>query len=225
MSRQPFAVLWDMDGTLVDTAEHHFHAWVRICREHGRDFTRQDFQDTFGKRNPEIIEYLFDGKLTGADSHRFAEHKETYYRTEARKTGIDLLPGVKNLLEGLKALGARQAVGSSAPRGNLDLILELTGIGRYMDTLVTMEDTQRGKPDPQVFLIGAERLEVTPSRSVVVEDAVAGIQAARAGGMKSIAVRFVAHHGADKLQEAGADRVVESLEEVAPEDFLRLIGE
>jgi beta-phosphoglucomutase len=122
-------------------------------------------------------------------------------------------------------LGARQAVGSSAPRGNLDLILELTGIGRYMDTLVTMEDTQRGKPDPQVFLIGAERLEVTPSRSVVVEDAVAGIQAARAGGMKSIAVRFVAHHGADKLQEAGADRVVESLEEVAPEDFLRLIGE
>lgn len=224
MAALPFAVLWDMDGTLVDTGELHFHAWVRVCREHGREFTRQDFQHTFGQRNPEIIHYLFNGAMDGAASDRFALQKEMYYRTEARKTGIDLLPGVHNLLTGLKALGARQAVGSSAPRGNLDLILELTGIDSFMDTLVTMEDTQRGKPDPEVFLIGAERLKVSPSRSVVVEDAVAGIQAARAGGMKSIAVRFVAHHSAEKLKEAGADRVVESLEEMTPGDFLDMVG-
>ena len=74
MSRQPFAVLWDMDGTLVDTAEHHFHAWVRICREHGRDFTRQDFQDTFGKRNPEIIEYLFDDKVNRSIATALPKH-------------------------------------------------------------------------------------------------------------------------------------------------------
>lgn len=148
--------------------------------------------------------------------------KEEYYRGESRKTGIELLPGVLNLLKSLNESGARQAIGSSAPKGNLELILELTGIGKYMQAMVAMEDTQRGKPDPQVFLMGAEKLKIQPFRSVVVEDAIAGVQAAKAGGMKCVAVTFVGHHSAEKLKEAGADRVVKTLEDMSAGDFYKL---
>jgi beta-phosphoglucomutase len=217
------AVLWDMDGTLVDTAEHHFHAWVRICREYGKEFTRADFTATFGKRNPEIIDYLFDGKIQGPEADKLGHQKEEYYRAESTKTGIELLPGVLNLLKSLNELGAKQAIGSSAPRGNLELILKLTGIGKYMQAMVGMEDTQRGKPDPQVFLIGAEKLKIQPQNSVVVEDAIAGVQAAKAGGMKCIAVSFVGHHSEEKLKSAGADRIVKTLSELDGDDFYKLV--
>ncbi len=223
MNENPIAVLWDMDGTLVDTGELHFHAWVRICKEYGKEYTQSDFTATFGKRNPEIINYLFEGKIKDSAADTLGYQKEEYYRSEARKSGISLLPGVENLLRGLHQSGALQAIGSSAPRGNLDLILELTGVGKYMKAMVGMEDTQRGKPDPQVFLIGAERLGVSPSRSIVVEDAVAGVEAAKAGGMKCVAVRFVAHHSEEKLKEAGADRIVKSLEELTAGDFYKLL--
>lgn len=217
------AVLWDMDGTLVDTAEHHFHAWVRICKEYGKEFTRADFTATFGKRNPEIIDYLFDGKIQGPEADKLGHQKEEYYRAESTKTGIELLPGVLNLLKSLNELGAKQAIGSSAPRGNLELILKLTGVGKYMQAMVGMEDTQRGKPDPQVFLIGAEKLKIQPQNSVVVEDAIAGVQAAKAGGMKCIAVSFVGHHSEEKLKSAGADRIVKTLSELDGDDFYKLV--
>ena len=124
---------------------------------------------------------------------------------------------------GLQAEGFKQAVGSSAPRANLELILRLTDTQRFFDAVVSMEDTQRGKPDPQVFLVAAARLRVPPARCVVVEDAVAGVQAAKAGGMKCIAVSFVGHHPADKLRAAGADVVVPSLADVSVEAVRRLL--
>jgi beta-phosphoglucomutase len=172
-----YGIIWDMDGTLVDTAELHFAAWDR---------------------------------------------KEVLYRAAAAM-GVGLLPGVRPLLEGLHGAGAKQAIGSSAPRANLDLILQLTGVAPLLDAVVSMEDTQRGKPDPQVFLVAAEKMRVPPSRCLVLEDAVAGVQAAKAGGMKCIAVRFVGHHPEAKLRDAGADRVVKSLEEVTVADMIDLL--
>src|SRR5262249_53771644 len=135
--------------------------------------------------------------------------KEDLYRAAA-KHGVALLPGVAALLEGLPEAGFQQAIGSSAPRENLDLILQLTGTSRYFEAIVSMEDTQRGKPDPEVFLVAAVKLGVPAARCLVIEDAPAGIQAARAGGMKSIGVTFVGHHSDAKLKEAGADLVVPS---------------
>lgn len=213
MTMSSRAVVWDMDGTLVDTAELHFAAWVKLCAELGHPFTRDDFTATFGKRNPEIMAYLFPGRFNDAEVLALGTRKEDYYKLEARH-GVELLPGVRSLLEGLHAAGFAQAIGTSAPRGNADLILDLTGTHQLFQAVVSMEDTQRGKPDPQVFLVGAEKVNVSPERCVVVEDAVAGVQAAKAGGMKCIAVRFVGHHGAARLQEAGADLIVDSLEQV-----------
>jgi beta-phosphoglucomutase len=208
------AIIWDVDGTLVDTAELHFTAWERLARELDKPFTRADFAATFGKRNPEIIGQLFGGDHTEAETASLGYCKEEYYRAAAR-LGVGLLPGVRALLEGLHAAGIKQAIGSSAPRENVDLILALTGTERFFGALVAMEDTQRGKPDPQVFQIAASRLGAIPGRCVVLEDAVAGVQAAKAGGMKCIAVTFVGHHSDEKLRAAGADLVVPNLEAVS----------
>jgi beta-phosphoglucomutase len=203
-------VIWDVDGTLVDTAELHFQAWVRLAAERNWPFSRADFTATFGRRNPEILRQLFGEHLSDAEVAALGDQKEIYYR-DAAAQGVELLPGVRSLLEELQAAGFRQAVGSSAPRANLELILRITHIASYFTAVVAMEDTTRGKPDPQVFLVAAERLGLPPARCVVVEDAVAGVQAAHAGGMKCIAVTFVGHHSEDKLRAAGADLVVANL--------------
>ena len=151
-----YAVIWDMDGTLVDTAELHFAAWVALARDLGKTFTRADFAATFGRRNPEIIRQVFDPNATDKEVAELGGRKEELYKVQAR-LGVDLLPGVRALLEGLHAAGFQQAIGSSAPRGNLDLILQLTHIEPFLEAVVSMEDTQRGKPDPQVFLVAAWR--------------------------------------------------------------------
>jgi beta-phosphoglucomutase len=219
----PGAVIWDVDGTLVDTAEQHFRAWVDLCRDLGRDFTRADFAATFGRRNPEIIRYLFGERFDAATIDDLGYRKEELYKAAARQ-GVSLLPGVRELLEGLLAAGFRQAIGSSAPRGNVDLILEMTGSARFFSAIASAEDTQRGKPDPQVFLVAAEKVDVPPPRCVVMEDAVAGVQAAKAGGMKCVGVTFVGHHPDESLRRAGADLVVKTLTEVSVETVRRLCG-
>ncbi|MBL8794841.1 MAG: HAD family phosphatase [Planctomycetia bacterium] len=207
------AAIWDVDGTLVDTAELHFRAWERLCGELKTPFSRADFAATFGQRNPEIIPKLLRGPLDDAEIARLGNLKEDYYRHAAQR-GVDLLPGVRPLLASLQAAGFRQGIGSSAPRANLELILELTQSAPYFTAVVAMEDTQRGKPDPEVFLTAAKKLGIEPNRCVVFEDAIAGVQAARAAGMKCVAVSFVGHHPAEKLAAAGAHKVVANLAEL-----------
>jgi beta-phosphoglucomutase len=221
MENRPHAAIWDMDGTLVDTAELHFQAWLQVCTELGRPFSRADFAATFGRRNPEIFHYLFGNQLSEARMAELGDRKEVLYRAAAR-AGVSPLPGVRALLEGLQRVGFRQAIGSSAPRANLDLILELLGLRGNFQAVVSADDTQRGKPDPQVFLVAAGRLGVAPPRCVVLEDAVVGVQAARNGGMKCIAVSFAGHHSKEALQGAGADLVVPSLESVTVQIVQRL---
>jgi beta-phosphoglucomutase len=220
---QQCAAIWDVDGTLVDTAELHFAAWVRLCGELHRPFNRADFAATFGKRNPEILQYLFGAEFTDQQVAELGDRKEDYYKAEARH-GIMLLPGARELLTSLSQHGVRQAIGSSAPRGNVDLILALTQIADFFHTIVSMEDTTRGKPDPQVFQIAAERLGAPPEQCIVFEDAVAGVQAAKAGGMKCVAVSFVGHHPSKRLRDAGADLVVRTLAEVSFEELCGLLS-
>jgi beta-phosphoglucomutase len=222
MSTPTPAVVWDVDGTLVDTAEQHFRAWQRLAAEIGKPFTRADFAATFGMRNPEIIRKLFDPDATDEQCAEIGGRKEEYYRESVREQGVELLPGAARLLEEFAAAGWPQAVGSSAPPGNLDLLLGVTDTRRYFAAVVTGDDVTRGKPDPQVFLAAAKMLGVEPARCVVIEDAVAGVEAAKAGGMRCVAVTNAGHHPAEALQAAGADLVVGSLEELSAERVRRL---
>lgn len=215
-------IIWDVDGTLVDTAELHFQAWVKLAAEIDKPFTRADFAPTFGRRNPEIIRSLFGEFHTDRQVAEFGERKELYYRAEAAK-GVALLPGVRPLLEAFARAGVSQAIGSSAPRANLEMILDITDTRRFFQAIVAMEDTQRGKPDPQVFVVAASKLNLQPGRCIVFEDAVAGVQAAKAGGMTCVAVSFVGHHPEESLRRAGADVVVSDLGAVTAAEILRLL--
>lgn len=217
------AILWDMDGTLVDTAELHLAAWQDLGQQIGRPFTAADFRTTFGWRNPEIFDYLAPSRWTADQMQTLGDLKEAAYRSAARRQGVALLPGVHDLLTAAATAGMGQAIGSSAPRANLELILELTGSAHFFAALVGMEDTQRGKPDPQVFLLAAERLGVPARQCVVIEDAVAGVQAAKAGGMHCVAIARPGHHPPERLRAAGAELVVDSLAAVDLAMLKRLV--
>jgi beta-phosphoglucomutase len=223
MTTEPIGILWDVDGTLVDTAEQHFLAWAQLSHDLDKPFTRADFAKTFGWRNPEIIRELYDARTDEGTCADLGERKETIYREMVRTTGATVLPGVRRLLAAFRDAGIAQAVGSSAPRGNLDLLLGTTGIADYFQAVVSGDDVSRGKPDPEVFRKGAAGIGVAPARCLVFEDAIAGVQAARAGGMACVAVTFVGHHPAETLRAAGADLVVGSLEEITLEQVRRLI--
>ncbi len=217
------AIIWDVDGTLVDTAEQHFRAWVKLAAEIGQPFSRADFAATFGMRNPEILRKLFEPEADDARCTALGNRKEDLYRASVREEGVQLLPGVATLLAAFAHAGWPQAVGSSAPPGNVELLLGATVTSRYFQQVVTGDDVKYGKPNPEVFLTAATKLNVEPSRCVVFEDAVAGVEAAKAAGMRCVAVTFVGHHSAEKLQAAGADIIVASLEEVTLSQVAALV--
>lgn len=209
------AVLWDVDGTLVDTAEQHFAAWQRLAESIGRTYTRADFAATFGWRNPEIFRHLFDATMPDDRVAELAFRKEEFYRDSVRTSGTQLLPGVARWIREFQAAGYLQALGSSAPRGNLDLLLEVTGVRSAFGAIVSGDDVIRGKPDPEVFLKAANLLGVAPQDCVVMEDAIAEVEAARAAGMRCVGVTYVGHHSAEKLKAAGAALIIESFEQLS----------
>ncbi len=182
------AVLWDLDGTLVDTQEFHWLAWVETLHAEGVTLTREQFLRTFGQRNASFLGSWLGPGASAADIERVAEAKETACRRLLTERGCPVLPGVRDWLERLREEGWRQAIASSAPRLNVDAMLNGAGIRAFFELAVAAEDVSAGKPDPQVFLTAAARLGVAPRCCVVVEDAAAGIEGARRAGMPSIGV-------------------------------------
>lgn len=204
----PPLAIFDHDGVLVDSLELHQHAWVEMGRRTGLAITPQFIHETFGMTNPSIFRKLLGDQLSASDAQRYSDIKETCYRDLARSR-IALLDGARELLDALTAHGALLAIGSSGVRANLDLTVELCGLAGRFAAIAALEDIEHGKPDPQVFLVAAAKAGVDPARCVVFEDAVVGIQAARAAGMH--AVGLTTTHPAAALREAGADEVVERL--------------
>ena len=211
------AVLWDMDGTLLDSTEYHWLAWRAALRVEGIKLSYDRFLASFGQRNDTILRGHFGRAIPAAEIERIGDAKEERYRALVRERGIALLPGVERWLKRLHAEGWRQAIASAAPRANVDTILAIVGAGACFDAIVSAEDVQQGKPDPQVFVRAAERLSVPPARCIVVEDAPPGIEAAHRAGMRAIGVR-TSHPG---LEADIAVRTLDALPEDAFEALLR----
>ena len=212
------AVLWDMDGTLIDSEEFHWIAWRETLASEGIIITRDQFLATFGQRNDSIIPQLLGKAATAGAVERIGNTKEEHYRGLIRRDGISPLPGVAHWIHRLHQEGWLQAVASAAPRANVDAVLEKLSATQVFQGIVSAEDVHRGKPDPEVFLNAASRLGVPPNRCIVVEDAAAGIEGARRAGMKSIGVNRNGKH-------LPADVSVASLESLKADAFDRLLDD
>jgi HAD superfamily hydrolase (TIGR01509 family) len=211
-NNQTRAVLWDLDGTLIDSMPYHWEAWNAVLRPLGYHFSVESFKPTIGLRNEEIVrDFLkLDRPLTEIEQMVLA--KEARYRSILRERGLPLLPGGEHWLAVLRADGWRHAIVTSAPRLNVEATVFATHLDQLVETIVCAEDVIHGKPDPEPFLLAADRLGVPPARCIVVEDAPAGLAGARRAGMKSIGV--LTTHAALE-----ANCVVRSLVDLAEDVF------
>lgn len=209
------AVLWDLDGTLVDSGDYHWRAWRDTMRAEGLELTYQQFLESFGQKNDRILTGWL-GAATPVDRvQRVGDGKEALYRDFARREGLIALPGAIDWVRRLRRDGWLQAIASSAPRENVDVMLRVVRIEEEIDAIVSAEDVTAGKPDPQVFLAAAARLGVPADRCVVVEDAAAGIEGAKRAGMRSI--------GVNTSTVLDADIFVRSLADLPADAFDRLL--
>lgn len=210
-------VLWDLDGTLVDSEEFHWLSWRDIMRAEGMELSYPQFLASFGQRNDRILTAWLGPDVDRARMQRIGDDKEAEYRRLVETHGLQPLPGAREWLARLRHGGWKQSIASSAPRLNAETMLRVLDLTDYLDAIVAAEDVTIGKPDPQVFLTAASRLGIPPARCVVVEDAAAGVEGARRGGMRSI--------GVIKNGTLDADICVHSLADLAPDAFERLLAE
>lgn len=211
------AVIWDMDGVIVNSASFHLKAWQEAAKSVGASISEEYFWKTFGIKNSEIVAGL-GLSLNQKQETDLIKTKESLFR-QMIKGAIKPLPGAIELILELKKHKTPMAVASSAPLENLKCILNELEIRRYFKAIVGEEDVKQGKPDPEVFIKAAGLLAVSPQKCVVIEDAIPGIEGAKKAGMACLAVAGTAP--ADRL--TGADRVVTSLEQIQADELLELI--
>jgi beta-phosphoglucomutase len=208
-------VLWDLDGTLADSRAYHWRAWREVMAADGVILTEARFAASFGQRNDAILGAWLGPGAAAERVQRIGAAKEACFRRLVAAEGLAPLPGALEWVARLARAGWRQAIASSAPRANVEVMVRVLGIAIHLGALVAAEDVRAGKPDPEVFLVSAARLGVAPARAVVVEDAAAGIEAARRAGMRSV--------GAGAAGLAAADVVVTSLADLPADAFERLV--
>ncbi len=212
-------VIFDLDGVLVDTGWAHKQSWFDLADKEGFDMSDYFFYSTFGMQNNRIIPMLFGRDMSKEEIIPLSEWKEQRYRD---LIADELVPaqGAKELLDDLKNAGFYLAVGSSAPRANLDLVLDRVQVHDYFDALVTAEEVTKSKPAPDTFLTAAKKLSLPAHRCVVVEDAVQGVEAGKAAGMTVVAVTTTR----ERIALTQADKIVDSLAELKADDFAALIS-
>lgn len=197
------AAIFDLNGTLIDDMRAHGRAWSAVMRELGVEVPPERFeQDLAGMKHAETFEAVLGRELPDEEVARLAARKEALYR-ELYGPELRLVPGARELIERLRARGVRTAIATAAPRANRDFALDGLGIRPLFDAVVGEEQAPRGKPAPDLYLAAARALGVAPSHCTAFEDAVNGVRAAVAAGMRVVAVTTTTP--ADKLRQAGAE--------------------
>lgn len=214
-----FGVIFDWDGVIIDSMEHHRESWARTAREGNLALKEGFFEDAFGRKNEYIIPQMLGWSSNPEEIKGLSNKKEEHFRTIMLEKGVKPVAGVVNFINELCSAHIPCAVGSSTDRINIETALGQLPFKDFFKTIVTAEDVHHGKPDPEVFLICASRLGIEPRYCVVIEDAVAGVEAAHRGGMKAIAVPTTRSKKA--LQHA--DLVVDRLDELSLADLTSLL--
>jgi beta-phosphoglucomutase len=217
-SDHQMGVIFDLDGVLVDTGWAHRQSWYDLAEKEGLSMTDEFFYSTFGMQNYMIIPMLLGRDAASDEIDRLSDWKEQRYR-EIIAAKLVPAEGAKSLLGDLKREYFLLAVGSSAPRANLELVLARTGLQEYFDAFVSGQDVKNGKPAPDTFLKAAEKFSLEPESCLVVEDAVQGVEAGKAAGMPVVAVTTTR----SRADLHKADIIVDSLAELKAGQFVDLL--
>ncbi|WP_089831492.1 beta-phosphoglucomutase [Chitinophaga filiformis] len=203
------ACIFDLDGVIVDTAVYHFKAWKRMANELGFNFTEAQNEKLKGVSRVRSLELILEWggiEKSVAEQHELATRKNDWYVDMINHmTPEEILPGAKELLESLRSAGIKTALGSASK--NAGVILDKVGILSLFDVVIDGNMVSASKPDPEVFLKGAEALGAAPEQCIVFEDAIAGVEAGKAGGMKVVGI-------GEKSVLNEADLVVSGLQEI-----------
>lgn len=210
------AVIWDLDGVIADTAAYHYRAWRDVFKKRGVDYSLAEFMPYFGRRHDAIIKSVL-GDLPRAEFDAINEEKQRNYRRLVAQD-IRALPGAVALIKSLYENSIKQAIASSAVPQNIEIITRGLGISHCFQAIVHGMEVEEGKPSPQTFLLAAKKLKTRPADCAVIEDAIAGVAAAKNAGMKCVAV--TSSHAKESLK--GADIIVATLKEVSIKDLQRL---
>lgn len=215
-------VIFDMDGVLIDSFRPHFESWQVVGREDNVSFTEDMFRQTFGRTSREIIPMIWEQLDSDEHIARIDARKEEAYR-KIIEDKMPIMPGAFDLVNHLHDAGFKLAIGSSGPVENVELVIKLMQIGPLLEARVTGGEVRHGKPNPEVFLKAAEKLQLPPERCIVVEDASVGVEAAHAAGMAVVALVSTGHVEEEFSQ---AELIVHELSELDPEvmDDLLEIG-
>ncbi len=208
-----FGVIFDFDGVLVDSGWAHRQAWFDLAEKEGLEMSDEFFEATFGMQNDTILPMLKPG-ITEPEMESLGDWKERRYR-DLVQSRPELADGAPGLLADLKDSGFRVAIGSSAPRANIDVFWDTQELNRYIDVCVTKEQVVEGKPAPETFLKAAQQLGLEPTHCTVVEDAIHGVEAGQAARMPVVAVTTTR----TRTELSRAQRVVDSLAELSAGDF------
>jgi len=211
--------IFDWDGVLIDSSAHHEASWERLAKERGLPLPEGHFKRGFGMKNEVVIPKVLQWGDQPERVQELSLRKEALYREIILERGISTLPGAREWLEQLHENGIPCVIGSSTHRLNIEVCLQVLGLKDFFASIVSAEDVSHGKPDPEVFLVAATRIDRPPSQCVVFEDALVGIEAAHRGGMKVVAVASTNPFEALK----NADVVVHRLDELSIPQLEKLV--
>lgn len=214
-----YAVIFDMDGVIAHTNPYHTEAFKQFFDNYGVAYTMKEFEDhMYGKHNDYIMRYFFKRPLGEEEVKRLSEEKESLFR-EIYADHVAPVEGFPRFLDALKTAGYGLGVATSAPRANLDFIIDKLSIRAYMDAMLSSEDVTAHKPDPAIYLKSAALLQVEPGNCVVFEDSHSGVSAALDAGATVVGV--LTSHSVDELPPC--DRYIQDYRGIGVDDIRQLV--
>lgn len=217
----PAAIIFDLDGTLIDNNYYHIEAWKVFYKQHGLEFSMEDYRNNInGKINRDIFNYILGTTLSAEDLAIYDSEKEALYR-ELYAPHIEPVTGLIELLMHLNKEGIPTAVATSGLPPNINFMFEHIPMRQYFGAVINASDITHGKPHPEIFLKAAASHNAHPELCIAFEDSVAGIRSAKAAGMKVIAL--VTTHKREELSEA--DYIINNYTEISLEAMKALLNQ
>ena len=206
------AFIFDMDGVIIDSNPFHKISLLQFCKKYGYSLTEEQLKNKiYGRTNKQWIPALFERTLSPQEQYQFGEEKEELFR-ELYKNDIKALDGLEAFLKKMNAATIPRAIGTSAPRSNVDFVLAKTHFESYFPIILDESFVENGKPNPEIYIKCAAALGYDPANCIVFEDSLSGVEAGKAAGAKVVGVATTHTH--EEL--AGTDYVIDDFRNLDP---------